>query len=264
MKQIIISGIVLLLVSSCASKRLVYIQEEIDSLKYGQEYEQQKQEYQLKTADVLDLNFTTSNEEIEDVFKGSQRDNISFNQGQRGGGGGGFYFTGFSIDNQGFIEVPVLGRFHVSGLTVPQAQERIQSRLDEFFKGAEVTVKLVSFKVTFFGEVGSQGPMFFYQDQLNIIEGLSVAGGVTNYADLREILIIRRTETGRKTMKVDLTDRDILASNDFFLMPNDMVYVKPIPTRNLRIDVADYFFYISTLTSTLSTLFLILNYTNNN
>jgi len=253
------AGLVILLISSCASNRLVYIQEEIDTLQSGVEYIKQKKEYLLKPGDVLDINFNTSNQELENIFNNTRR--RGGNTGQQGSGGSGFYLTGYTVSDSGYIEVPTVGKIMVEGMNVYHAERQVQKRLNEYFKGAAATVKLVSFKVTFFGEVNSKGPKYFYQNELNLIEALSVSGGVTNYADLRNILILRKTEKGRKTLKVDLTDREILESEDFYLMPNDMVYIKPIPTRNLRIDVSDYFFYISTLTSTLSTFFLILNYT---
>lgn len=249
--------VMLLFLGSCASNRLVYIQEEVESKQSGVEYEKHKREYLLKPGDILDISFNTTNEELQGIFGKQNSGNVSAgSQGQ----GAGFYLRGYTVSDSGYIELPTAGKIHVKGKNIYEAERSVQKRLDEYFKGARATVKLVSFKVTFFGEVAGKGPHFFYQDELNLIEALSVAGGVTNYADLREILILRKTDNGRKTLKIDLTDRQILASEDFYLMPNDMVYIKPIPTRNLRIDVNDYFFYISTITSTLSTLFLILNY----
>ena len=252
-----------ILLSSCASERLTYLQEEIDSLKTGQVYKENKTKYLLKPDDVLDIYFSTSNEELADIFRGRRGSSGNQTGGQGGGQKGrSFYFTGYSVTDSGYVEIPNLGKIHVVGLNIRQCEQRIQKRLDKYYKGVRAEVKLVSFKVTFMGEVNSTGPQYFYQEQVNLIEALSIAGGVSNYADLREILILRNTGDGRKTLKVDLTDRDILASEDFFLKPKDMVYVKPIPTRNFRIDVENYFFYISTLTSTISTLLLILNLNN--
>jgi polysaccharide export outer membrane protein len=120
---------------------------------------------------------------------------------------------------------------------------------------------LVSFKVTFLGEVGSQGPVYIYQEKIDFLEAISRAGGVTNYANMKRVKVLRPSEAGYFEYYVDLTDVNTLSTQQMFLYPNDIVIVDPVNSKNFRNKAQDYFVLISLFTSTISTVFLIISLT---
>ena len=117
----------------------------------------------------------------------------------------------------------------------------------------------MSFKVTFIGELGSPGTVVFYQEKLDIFEAIERAGGITDYGNRQEILVVRKTLEGRKTFYVNMQDRNILASEKLFLLPNDMVYVKPLGWRIFQLSSQDLLFALSTISTLLTTTLLIIN-----
>jgi len=68
-------------------------------------------------------------------------------------------------------------------------------------------------------------------------------------------LVLRPTDNGSKTYRLDLTNKKFLASDAFFLQPNDVVYVEPDKYKNVKLNSPLYTLFLSTL----STLILVLN-----
>jgi polysaccharide export outer membrane protein len=174
---------------------------------------------------------------------------------------GGFYVIGYTVDYDGTITLPVLGKIIVSGLTVSEALAAIQKQADKYIANAQIEVKLVSFKISVIGEVRKPGQFEIYNDKANIFEAIANAGDLTYYANRKNILILRSEPEGTRTYRINLTDKDILASPLYYVQPNDVIYVEPMKSTGLRLSAADYSVLISTISVTLSTYFLIRNIT---
>ncbi|MCO5264583.1 MAG: hypothetical protein M9948_01685 [Lentimicrobium sp.] len=100
----------------------------------------------------------------------------------------------------------------------------------------------------------NQGEFPFFKDQLNIFQAIGFAGGITDYGDKSKITLVREKNGIIQYYSVDLTDKNIVETDFFYLQPNDIVIVEPIKTkfRNLRT------FTYSTLLATATTLVTIL------
>jgi polysaccharide biosynthesis/export protein len=138
------------------------------------------------------------------------------------------YLTSYSIDDNGDIELAILGKIHVRDMTVNEVADVIQKRLDEYLKQTMVTVKLVNFTLTIIGEVTHPGEFKIYQDRINLFEALSLAGDMTEFANRNQVALVRHTETGSKIHYLDLTSDKILKSEFFYLMPKDVIVIAPL------------------------------------
>ena len=141
------------------------------------------------------------------------------------------YFTGYSIDRHGNIRIPYLGELNVLGYTEKEVREKIETELGKFFKNPElvfITVKLggISFIVT--GEVGSPGTINLSQNQVSIIDAISNAGEINDVGNRSEVTIIRKTLDGVKKYKLDYTKIEVFESDNFYIQPNDIIYVPPL------------------------------------
>ena len=134
----------------------------------------------------------------------------------------------------------------------------IRERAGLFLKDATVIVKLVSFKFSVLGEVARPGTYSNFNNQLTVLEAISMAGDITDYGNRKQVLVLRPTKTGTKTFRLDLTKIDMLKSEGFFLLPNDIVYVEPIKCKMIKINIPT----VSLFLTGVSTLILILNYLN--
>jgi polysaccharide biosynthesis/export protein len=128
--------------------------------------------------------------------------------------------------------------------------------LNEYILQSVVIVKLVNFYVTMLGEVQRPGEYKIYQDELNIFEAISMAGDLTDFANRSQIKLIRQTKQGSEVIDIDLTQRQILASDHYFLMPNDILYVEPLKGKQFTFANFPYAIIFSAISTTL----LLVNY----
>jgi len=118
-----------------------------------------------------------------------------------------------------------------------------------------VSVKLVNRYVTVLGEVRNPGHYPFSQDRLSIFSAIGLAGDVTDYGNRNEVILIRNENKINTRYNIDLTKSEILATNFYYLRPNDLIYVKPL--RNKFWGMRQFPFTI--LFSTITTGLLIYN-----
>jgi polysaccharide biosynthesis/export protein len=171
------------------------------------------------------------------------------------------YLSGYSINDSGFVFLPDVGKIKVSGLTVDEARSRIQETVREVsLADATVFITMVSFKVSVIGEVGNPGYHYVYNNQLNLLEALALAGDLSEFADRRRVNLIRQVEGGSEVVLLDLTDAEIMLSSYYYLQPNDMLYVPTLEEKNKRSNLATLAIInaaVGTITATLAIVRLI-------
>ena len=145
--------------------------------------------------------------------------------------------NGYTVDLHGDIRVPQLGKIKALGLTLEELRELIEKRLlTEYFKeNADlfVTVRLGGLRYVMTGEVGSKGEQVIFRDQATIVEAISNGGGVPITGDLTNVRIVRQYPEGVKVHHLDLTQLDVIYSPYYYIQPNDMIVVDPLPQKAL-------------------------------
>ncbi|MDB5241221.1 MAG: sugar transporter [Spirosoma sp.] len=135
--------------------------------------------------------------------------------------------NGYLVDNAGTIELPVLGKVNVVGQTASQVKEHLRESLKEYLKEPTVNIRNLNFRISVMGEVLRPSLFTIPNEQITLLEALSLAGDVTIYGRRENVLLIRE-ENGKRTFnRVDLTRRDLFSSPYYYLHPNDVVYVEP-------------------------------------
>lgn len=139
----------------------------------------------------------------------------------------------YGVDARGDIEFPVLGTLHVEGMTLKQVQNLITDAIRKrgYIKDPVVKAELTNFTVTVLGETG-QDIIAVEGQRINILELLARSGGVTQYAKLPDVMVVRSNGDERTAYSIDLQSKDLYLSPVFYLEQNDLVYVKP---RGLRL-----------------------------
>lgn len=134
----------------------------------------------------------------------------------------------YTIDENGCIDIPILGRTKISGLTRSGTAAKIQSILrDGKLRDAVVTVNSYDQYITILGEVNKPGKQTITKDRLTIIEALGAAGDLTIHGCRDNILVLRQEGTETKSYYVDLRSKDVMNSPVYNLRQNDVVYVQP-------------------------------------
>ena len=139
----------------------------------------------------------------------------------------------YGVDARGDIEFPVLGTLHVEGMTLKQVQNMIADAIRQkgYIKDPVVKAELTNFTVTVLGETG-QDVMAVEGQRINILELIARSGGVTPYAKLPDVTVVRTNGDERMAYSINLQSKDLYLSPVFYLEQNDLVYVKP---RGLRL-----------------------------
>ena len=191
----------------------------------------------LHAGDVLHVKILGVKEEAFNIF------NIENNANNAQTTSANLYMNGFTINSKGFIEVPTIGSVKIAGLTVEEAKNKIQSKADGFLINSTVIVKHINFKITILGEVNSAGTYTIYKDNMTIFEAIGLAGDITDFGDRTSIKRVR----GTKVDIINLTQLEVLGSNDFFLKANDVIYVAPLKSVRMRSSKAQI--YLSAISS---------------
>ena len=136
---------------------------------------------------------------------------------------------GYLVDQNGDIDLPILGKIHVEGLTRMQVTELIKQKLmsEDLIKDPIVTVQFLNFKVSVMGEVTRPGTFDISGDRITLLEALSMAGDLTIYGRRDRVAVIREKDGKRRILYHDLRSSDIFQSPCYYLQQNDIVYVEP-------------------------------------
>lgn len=190
------------------------------------DYQTKYVEYRLKSEDILQIKvFTTTVAEFNWFAQA---------QSQLGGGGDPL-LSGFIIDEQGNIELPVIGNVKINGLTINEAQKKISSLLQQGgLESPKVVIRILSFQFTVLGEVRNPGIFNNYTGKINILEALAQAGDFSDFADRKNIKIVRYENNIARVLYVNVLDRDILSNPYFYIQPNDHIIVDPLKAANAR------------------------------
>jgi polysaccharide export outer membrane protein len=137
----------------------------------------------------------------------------------------------YLIDKDGNVDFPLLGKLKIGGLTRIEAINKIKSLLENHIKDPMVNIRILNFKVSVIGEVNRPGSFSIQSERITLLEALSLAGDLTIYGNRNSILIIRDKEGTKTIAKVDVTNRDFINSEYYYLSQNDQIYVEPNKTK---------------------------------
>lgn len=197
---------------------------------------QAEQQLRLRPEDKINIVVNSSNPMLEQQFTLTTM-NSNYVLGSSvspkttvGGTNGSGQMVAYTVDEQGTIEFPVLGKISVGGKTRKEVAQYIQSRLiaRELVNDPIVTVEYVNMGVNVLGEVNKAGHIDINKDHFTIVDALSRAGDLTINGNRRNVLVTRQVEGQNKVYTIDMTNmQSMLQSPAYYLQQNDLVYVSP-------------------------------------
>lgn len=137
----------------------------------------------------------------------------------------------YTVNPEGDINFPVLGKLHIAGMTRYEVGEYIENELiaRDLVKDPIVTVEFANTGIVVLGEVASPGRIEFNMDHMTIVDALAMAGDLKTNGRREDILVLREQYDGsQKVHRVNLLDLDALAASPvYYLQQNDVIYVEP-------------------------------------
>lgn len=207
----------MLMVSSCnSSKKIIYLQD----IQPGVEMRvQEVQPIRFEKGDQIKIVVHSRDGEVAKVF------NILDNSGQGNGA-----HSKYVIDENGYIDMPVLGRIKTAGLTREELTNEIKFKLLEsrMLKDPIVTIDYENVGYSVLGEVHSPGRKSITRDNITLLEAIAQAGDLTIDGKRDNILVLRTVDGRQVPYRVNLLDtRDLYSSPVYYLQQNDVIYVEP-------------------------------------
>ena len=197
--------------------------------------------HHIEIGDILMVKVISRNDESNKIF------NLETNTNNSNTTTANLYLNGFTINREGSIDLPKVGRVVLLNQTLEQAKETIMQAAIEYLIDPYVIVKLANFEVTVLGEVNMPGAYPVYKENLTIFDALAMAGDINDYGNLRKVKIVRSKNNKKEVSFIDLTDSKILSSNFYYLNNKDLVYVQPLKFKGLKKSQSQLF--LSSLTT---------------
>lgn len=243
--------------NSCTTqKQLTYLQG-VDGAEKDNFFPYTRPEYRLQMQDILYVKISTLNEDVNIMLSpGGATTGQQASQME----GAGAYLMGYSLRDTGYISLPVIGDVFVYNMTLEEATKKIEQKVSLMLKDATVVVKLLSYHITVLGEVKTPKTFTYFGNQLTILDALGMAGDLTDYGDRTNLLVLRSSMGGSKTYRINLKDKNLLLSETYFLLPNDIIIVEPRKVKLINLNAGTISLFFSTIFSTLSLTLLILKY----
>lgn len=183
----------------------------------------------LMVGDILDIKVTGYDEIAIKPFNLGTISQINNN----GTGGSSAADLAYTIDKEGEINFPTLGKIKAEGMTVDELKTDLEQKLKKYLVEPIVIIKQNNLKLTFLGEFGARGQIGYSNEKLNILQAVAIGGGTNENADLKNIRLIRNVNGIDQTITLDLTDYNISNSPYYYIQNNDILYA--LPNRDAQI-----------------------------
>ena len=141
--------------------------------------------------------------------------------------------SGYTLDNDGNVDFPLVGKINLQGLTRSEASAKVKEILVEKHLvnldfNPVVTVDFMNLGISILGEVNRPGRFALPKDNLTILDALALAGDLTIYGNRENVRVVRTEGDVQQTHIVDLCSAEsVLNSPVYFLKQNDVIYVEP-------------------------------------
>lgn len=108
--------------------------------------------------------------------------------------------SGITVENDGTVYYPYVGKVLVAGRTVDEIRAAIASPLAEFISTPQISVRVVRFnakRAYVTGQVNEPGPQPITNVPLTVLDAIARAGGLTDNANWHEVLLSRNGSESR-------------------------------------------------------------------
>ena len=225
----------LALAAGCATpKDIVYLQDAADAATITHIH---AQPIRLKPMDQSSIIVNTREPEITAMFNLPYYTRRIGEQQSLTGGGGNIAastsatnISGYTVDSDGCIDFPVLGRIRIAGKTRAEVCEFIKQEIEASGQAKDpvVTVEFMNLGFSVLGEVTRPGRYRIDRDQFTIFDAISLAGDLTINGERQSVTLVRHGVQGDEIHKLDFTSAERLYNSPaYYIQQDDTIYVIP-------------------------------------
>lgn len=127
----------------------------------------------------------------------------------------------------GKITLPLIGDMEATGRTPLELRDTIATALKEYMTNPVVTVivvEAIASQVFIIGEVSKAGPILL-NGPTTVLQALSIAGGFKEFANRKDVRILRPTKNGTETIRFNYKDAVSGSGKPLYLKSGDTIVV---------------------------------------
>lgn len=208
LKVTLVIGFLTTFFSCVPREKIVYFQGNLDGIGEAAD----KYSAIIQPDDILEITVFARDQNITKYF--NQESNVPGN-------------LTYLVDEEGYIEFPVLGRIKMAGMSRIEAIAHMKELLKGEAIDPSVSLKILNYKITILGEVGNPGTYTLENEKTTLLEALGMAGDLTINGIRNNVMVIREEGGQRNFYRVDLTSSEVFNSPVYYLAQNDVIYVEP-------------------------------------
>lgn len=230
MKRKVYYLLLLITLGSCSKRNLAYFSDLQENPMYAEQITNTS-EPSIQSDDLLSITVTSLSPEANSLFNRGALPAGTVTDFSAGSRVSNIQDEGYLVDDEGFIEFPVLGKVKLGGLTKKKAKECLALQLQDYLNGPIVNIRYLNYRITVIGEVNRPSTFTIPSEKINILAALGMAGDMTAYGKRENVLVIREENGERKMVRLNLNNTELMNSPYFYLQQNDVLYVEPDKAR---------------------------------
>lgn len=181
----------------------------------------------IQPNDILQVSILTLDPQVNTVLAAGNTTSFSVQPGSSNSPVAPTPISGLLVDNQGTIELPVIGKIKVAGLTTALARDSIRNRVAQYYNSPVVNVRFANFSITVLGEVARPASYVVPNEKVSILDAIGMAGDLTIYGKRENVLLVRDSLGVKQYVRFNLNSSETFSSPYFYLKQGDMIYVEP-------------------------------------
>ena len=228
--RLIFSAMIILLMSSCSSHKKIPYFQDADRVKGINT--SAVQEITLRPKDRISIVVNCKDPQLSALFNLPYVTQRVVSTGARSTlfGEETGAVSGYTVDSDGNIDFPTIGKINVAGLTRNELSTLIKDEIESRNQAKDpvITVDFLNLSISVLGEVARPGIYRIYKDNMTLLEALSGAGDVTIQGKREDVLVLRMEDGKQKTFRVNLNSlQNVVQSPVYYLQQDDVIYVTP-------------------------------------
>tara|TARA_R110001606_G_scaffold152476_1_gene293190 strand:- start:527 stop:1351 length:825 start_codon:yes stop_codon:yes gene_type:complete len=218
--KVILAFFFLTLFYNCVSKKdIVYFQfDEIDQSKVSNKYVTF-----FKPDDLLEITISAKDVDAVRPFNLSA---VTYSTSSNSAIGVAQKQT-YLIDADGEVEIPILGKIKLGGLTRENGIALLKDKLSpDYIINPHINIRIVNFKISVLGDVTMPGNYVIPNERITIIDAIGLAGDLNISGNRKNVLVIREENGMKVKYRINLLSNDTFISPVYYLQQNDVVVVE--------------------------------------
>ncbi|MBN2669406.1 MAG: polysaccharide biosynthesis/export family protein [Bacteroidales bacterium] len=163
----------------------------------------------------------------------------------------------YSVEHDGQVKVPTIGRINLAGLTLRQAETLLEESYKAYYNDPFVFIQVTNKRVIVFNSGSSGGHVVnFDNENYTLIEALAEAGGISDVGKAYKIKLLRGDLNNPEVYTFNVRKLKDIKSVNFQLQANDIIYVEDRPRYGSKV-LQEVMPYLTLFTSVFTVYLLV-------